>query len=52
MIYLNNNGAFIDSLHNDTALQFDHSILLLKIVHTSRGASGVLVHVLSTRLPT
>lgn len=33
--YLDKDGVLIDALDNDTALQFNHSILLLKIVNAS-----------------
>jgi hypothetical protein len=34
--YLNDDGVFIDALNDDTALQFNHSILLLQSVNASR----------------
>ncbi len=49
--YLDDYGALIDALNDDAALQFNYSILLLKIVHASCGATGVFVHVLSARNP-
>lgn len=49
--YLDGEGVIIDALNGDGALQFNYSILLLQFVDTGHRATDVVVHVLSTWLP-
>ena len=49
--YLDGEGVIIDALNGDGALQFNYSILLFQFVDTGHRATDVVVHVLSTWLP-